>query len=174
MLPKGTLMKPSQSAENNNPKATPRTILGKKIHITPETKADELESFRLQAPCPECPFRSDLPEHLKGWLGKSRAEEIAHSVFFMGQSFPCHKTTELEEDEEWLDDEPIERGYQYKGCESQCAGASIMQIKLGRESQWMQVARRLNFEAEIKAMDRLDLNSAVFDSIEDFVEFHSR
>lgn len=155
----------SPAAEQTAP--VQKTEGGKKIHITPETKADEIKSFRLVSPCKECPYRSDLPSYLKGWLGRERATEIARNVFDLGQSFPCHKTTEH-------DDRKLDQGYTHKGCESQCAGASIMQIKLGKTSAYMQVAERLGWTKEIEAMQQLDLDSPVFETVADFIEFHSR
>ena len=38
-----------------------------------------------EAPCPQCPFRKDIPS---GWLGEKRMTEILQS-----DSFVCHKTT---------------------------------------------------------------------------------
>lgn len=143
-----------------------KTEGGKKIHITPDTPSDEIESYRLVSPCKDCPFRSDLPAHLKGWLGRERATQIARSLFTLGQTFQCHKTTEHNEDDE--------DGYKLKGCEFQCAGASIMQIKLDCQSQWMQVAQRMGYKKETEAIKRLDLDAPVFDSPEAFIEFHSR
>lgn len=125
----------------------------------------DVNSFRLSAPCPDCPFRSDRPD-LKGWLGRERAMEIARSVIDWGQSFPCHKTTAHQDDEE-------DAGYVYKGCEAQCAGASILQLKLDSPSQWMQVAERLNLTTEIAGIRRLDLTAPVFDTVEEFIEFHT-
>ena len=42
----------------------------------------------VKKPCKDCPFRKDT---LKGWLGRDRAEEIAHA-----QTFVCHKNTSLQ------------------------------------------------------------------------------
>lgn len=142
-----------------------KTESGKKIYITSETTKEDLSSFRLKAPCSNCPFRKDNPHN--GWLGRNRAAGIAHSVFVMGQSFHCHKTTETTD---WDYEKDT---YQLKGCEAQCAGAAIMQIKLGHTSAWMQVAERMGFTAEIEGIKNLDLTAPVFDSIDDFIDFHS-
>lgn len=149
-----------------------RTPKGKKIHINEKTTSTELVSFRLSAPCANCPFRNDIPEN-KGWLGRSRAEEIAKSLFVMRQSFQCHKTTEF-------DDADEEDGYKLKGCEAQCAGASIMQRKLKLDSNWMQLVERLNlisggkeWAAEVEAINKLDLEAPVFGTVEEFIEFHA-
>lgn len=122
--------------------------------------------FKLKNPCKECPFRKDLPEALKGWLGKLRAEQIIADHFFHGATFPCHKTTSAIG---W-DDEENKDGYVFTGDEIPCAGAAIMQIKNDNPSQWMQVSSRLNIKTEI---EKLDLNSPVFETPEDFIKFHS-
>lgn len=119
-------------------------------------------NFNLKKPCANCPFRSDKPE-LRHWLGNKRAQQIADSVFKHGHNFPCHKTTEHDDNGQ----------YQYNNNESQCAGAAIMQIKTRNPSAWMQVAERLGFAEKIK-LTNLDLDSSnVFDTPEAFVEFHS-
>lgn len=132
---------------------------------------DDIESFKLKHPCKECPFRNDLPEHLKGWLGKERAEGIAFDTFKTGQSFPCHKTTSLGEHDER---EENERSFVYNAQTSQCAGAAIMQIKTDNPSAYMQVAERLGWAKEVEAMKQLDLDLPVFDTVADFIKFHSR
>lgn len=138
---------------------------------------DDIESFKLKRPCKECPFRKDLPEHLKGWLGKERAEGIAFDTFKTGQSFPCHKTTgtmhsddEYDEYDDW-DDEAKPTPYDQNT--SQCAGAAIMQIKTDNPSAYMQTAERLGWTKEVEAMKQLDLDSPVFDTPENFIKFHS-
>lgn len=132
---------------------------------------DDIESFKLKHPCKECPFRKDLPEHLKGWLGESRAKGIAFDTFKTGQSFPCHKTTSLGEHDER---EENERSFVYNAQTSQCAGAAIMQIKTDNPSAYMQIAERLGWTKEIEAIKQLDLDSPVFDTVADFIKFHSR
>lgn len=68
--------------------------------MTEQQTKDDINSFKLKRPCKDCPFRKDLSPHLKGWLGKERAEGIAFDTFKTGQSFPCHKTTSLGEHDE--------------------------------------------------------------------------
>ena len=132
---------------------------------------NDIHSFKLKRPCKECPFRKDLPEHLKGWLGESRAKGIAFDTFKTGQSFPCHKTTSLGEHDER---EENERSFVYNAQTSQCAGAAIMQIKTDNPSAYMQVAERLGWTKEVEAMKQLDLDSPVFNTVADFIKFHSR
>lgn len=143
-----------------------------KRHITEDTKKEDLVSFRMKAPCKDCPFRSDIPD-LKGWLGRERAQGIAFDTFRMGHSFPCHKTVDHDQEEKY--DEDGNEIYTYKptGCESQCSGASIMQIKTGYTSAWMQISERLGFTAEVEARNNLDLNAPVFETVEDFINFHA-
>lgn len=138
---------------------------------TPEAKKDEIKSFKLSSPCKNCPFRNDLPAHNKGWLGKARAEGIAFSTFKMGQSFPCHKTTGGARDDE--DGEHEDGTYTYDEKTSQCAGAAIMQIKTGNPSAYMQIAERLGWTKEVEAMKRLDLDAPVFETPDQFIEFHT-
>lgn len=122
-------------------------------------------NFKLKKPCKNCPFRSDLPAHLKGWLGKPRSEQIALDVLKRGANFACHKTTTHSND-----GDENRSGYLYTEKESQCAGAAIMQIKADNPSQWMQVSERLGFDTGVKD---LDLDSPVFENPEQFIEFHS-
>ncbi|MCU4320666.1 hypothetical protein KTH44_16235 [Acinetobacter bereziniae] len=119
--------------------------------------------YKLKTPCKNCPYRKDLDDHLKGWLGRGRAEELAREVLFHGNNFPCHKTTSLDGDSE--------DGYVYTDKESQCAGAGIMQLKANNPSQWMQVAGRMGWDIGVQ---NLDLNAPVFDTAQDFIEFHTR
>lgn len=122
-------------------------------------------NFKLKKPCKNCPFRSDLPAHLKGWLGKPRSEQIALDVLKRGANFACHKTTTHSND-----GDENRSGYLYTEKESPCAGAAIMQIKADNPSQWMQVSERLGFDTGVKD---LDLDSPVFENPEQFIEFHS-
>ncbi|PKF35493.1 hypothetical protein [Acinetobacter proteolyticus] len=137
-------------------------------------KKEEIASFKLKGPCKDCPFRKDLPEDYQGWLGEQRAQGIAFDTFRMGHSFPCHKTTNLgAEDYDDYDEFGEEKSeYIYDEQTSQCAGAAIMQIKTGNTSAYMQIAERLGFTKEVEAIKNLDLDSPVFDSIEDFIKFH--
>lgn len=116
--------------------------------------------YKLKTPCKDCPYRKDLKPSLKGWLGRSRAEELATQVLRHGNNFPCHKTTNLDGAD----------GYEYHEGESQCAGAGIMQLKANNPSQWMQISERMGFDVGFK---QLDLNAPVFDSAEEFIEFHT-
>lgn len=50
----------------------------------------------VKKPCKHCPFRNDV----KPYLHPRRAEEIAYVALNPYSSFPCHKTTEDDEDGE--------------------------------------------------------------------------
>lgn len=154
-----------------DPAEQPEPALQPEPGNTPEAKKDEIKSFKLSSPCKNCPFRNDLPAHNKGWLGKARAEGIAFSTFKMGQSFPCHKTTGGARDDE--DGEHEDGTYTYDEKTSQCAGAAIMQIKTGNPSAYMQIAERLGWTKEVEAMKRLDMDSPVFETPDQFIEFHT-
>jgi hypothetical protein len=49
----------------------------------------------MKKPCAHCPFRNDV----KPYLTTERAEELAYAAQNPYSSFPCHKTTEYEEDD---------------------------------------------------------------------------
>lgn len=48
----------------------------------------------MKRPCKHCPFRSDV----RPFLHPERAEEIAYSASNRYSDFPCHKTTEYDDD----------------------------------------------------------------------------
>lgn len=50
----------------------------------------------MKKPCQHCPFRNDV----KPFLRPERAEELAYSVSNPFNDFPCHKTTEYDEDDD--------------------------------------------------------------------------
>lgn len=101
--------------------------------------------FDLRTPCPQCPFRSDIP----AYLTPARVTEIDRSL--IQATFPCHKTTQFDEDGEVIPSTPGER---------HCAGALIILEKLGRPSQMMRIAERLG----LYDMRKLDMQAPVFNS----------
>lgn len=114
--------------------------------------------FTMTRPCAHCPFRSDIP----GYLHPERAEEIAASVVDRGEPFPCHETLA------YSDDGEVER---MAGPDSHhCAGALILNERLQRPGQLARIAGRLG----MYDYRRLDMNSPVFESREEFVDHHSR
>lgn len=112
-------------------------------------------NYNLKKPCKHCPFRTDCR---KGWLGESRADEIADSLERQ-QSFPCHETTEFYEDGEAVQTPE----------EEHCAGAMILLQSLGIPNQMMRIAHRLG----IFNPDELDMQSPVFETMEDFIDHHT-
>lgn len=118
--------------------------------------------FTLVRPCPKCPFRKDC---LEGWLGETRASEIARSLLMGGQTFACHETTHFAESDDGEDE------YAPNGDEQHCVGAMILVDKEGAPNQMLQIAERLN----LRDPDIIDAAAAelVFDSEGDFVEHHT-
>lgn len=71
----------------------------------------------MKKPCEHCPFRNDL----KPYLTPERGEELAYLAQNKYNSFPCHKTTQCDE-----------QGYNHVGNNSkQCAGFLTLQINEG-------------------------------------------
>ena len=58
--------------------------------------------------CSDCPFgNSKSQRHMRGSLRPGRFEEIAQAVW-QGAYFPCHKTTQHDEDGEYVRNNPRE------------------------------------------------------------------
>lgn len=110
----------------------------------------------MQTPCPECPFRNDL-DH--GYLRADRIREIAESLF-QGGSFPCHKTTEYEEDDDGFGD------MHETDASEQCAGAEIFLVKQGMSTQMGRIAERLGLAAP------LDMDAPVCGSVREMLAAH--
>jgi hypothetical protein len=103
-----------------------------------------MNRYSLTSPCPNCPFRNDIPP----FLTRSRVREIQTSL--IQSEFPCHKTTDF-------DDEGEPRT---SGREQHCAGALILLEKIGRPSQMMRISERLGMYDHSK----LKMDAPVFDS----------
>lgn len=126
-----------------------------------KTNAD-FKTHKLKKPCQNCPFMKKAKGYDPVRLNKARAESIAKSVFVVGENFGCHKTTTHDDME-----------YQYTNSESQCAGAAIMQINNDMLSTWMQIAMRMGWSKEM-GIDDLDLSASVFETPQDFINFHDK
>jgi hypothetical protein len=74
-----------------------------------------MKNYYCKKPCKHCPFRNDI----KPFLTNEFAEELAYSTENPYNSFPCHKTTEYDDDSE-----DMERTNESK----ECAGFITMQI----------------------------------------------
>jgi hypothetical protein len=115
-------------------------------------------NFDMKAPCNNCPFRHDVP----GFLRQERAEEIAASLL-SDQSFPCHKTTEDDEDEDG-------ESFRYATPDSQhCAGAAIMLMHMGEPNQMMRIAMRMGWFDP----NKLDMCAPVFQDDGEFIDHHN-
>lgn len=66
----------------------------------------EIENWFMKKPCKHCPFRRDV----KPFLRPERGEELAYHAQNPYNSFPCHKTTEAddESDESFCNEETKE------------------------------------------------------------------
>ena len=105
--------------------------------------------FNLTCPCSDCPFLADT---LSGWLGKARAQGLAHDIAVEGRTFACHKTTHRPQIEH-----------------SHCAGAAIMQERAGQVGQMLQIAERLG----LYDPEKLDLGAPVHQDWTAFVRRHA-
>lgn len=110
--------------------------------------------YSLKRPCAKCPFRTDV----KPYLTRARVREIERSL--VRSEFPCHETTEHDDEGEHL---PTSK-------EVHCAGALILLEKLEQPSQMMRIAERLRmYDAR-----QLDMDAPVFESFEDMVKAQTR
>lgn len=131
----------------------------------PESETSVVK-FGLIRPCKMCPFRTDCME---GWLGAARAQEIINGITLEDQTFACHETTHL-------DDEDTETGVAHMhGDEQHCAGAAILLEKIEAPNQLMRISERLRTVSGGQGYDRdrMDMGAPVFDSTEDFVRHHA-
>lgn len=63
--------------------------------------------------CDNCPFGSSpAQQHMRNSLAKGRFEEICQSIW-RGFTFACHKTTEHDDEDEWI---PTERNRECFGA----------------------------------------------------------
>jgi len=100
--------------------------------------------FGLTTPCPQCPFRSDIPPYLSA----RRVREIQRSL--ERATFPCHETTGA-------------KGRRHaRGGPVSCAGALILSEKEGRAGQMMRIGERLGLYDRRK----LDMTAPVYDSFD--------
>lgn len=113
--------------------------------------------YNMAHPCPHCPFRNDI----RGYLRRDRVKEIVMSVLRQ-QSFPCHKTTELIEDD-------CESDLVATEDSEQCAGADIFALKHGVCSQMRRICGRLGMPVA-----ELDEDAPVCEDLEEMLEVHSR
>lgn len=114
--------------------------------------------YDLKTPCKNCPFRND--ETRIRFACRERAEEIEEQAYRRG--FPCHKSAEYQEDDDYGDG-----GGYYAGDNSQhCAGYLIMQCKEAAGMPWPGIRNSDELLQKIEA--QIDFNAPVFDSAEEF------
>lgn len=116
--------------------------------------------FTLNAPCKDCPFRSDRPD-LKGWLGKDRALSINHALANDG-SFSCHKTLKTNDDGESVETENT----------AFCGGALVYMAKQHR--LYDNVLTRAAVIFGLLDYGALNMQSPIFESTADFVKHHTK
>ena len=74
----------------------------------------------MKKPCIHCPFRSDV----EPFLTPERGAQLAYSAENPYNSFPCHKTTEYNEDTEDME---------CTGQTKECPGFLTLQINEGKD-----------------------------------------
>lgn len=109
-----------------------------------------MSGYTMTTPCDNCPFRNDV----NPYLTSDRVIEIMESL--ERSEFPCHKTTEFDDDGESA----------HSGDEIHCAGALILLEKLEQPSQMMRIAERLGMYDRTK----LDMAAPVFDDWDEMIE----
>ncbi len=118
-------------------------------------------NFTLRAPCPQCPFRTDITPYLH----PERAKEIADMLTRQQGMFSCHKTVNYDDD----DQEDV-GNHIPTATEEHCAGALIMLEHMNQPNQMMRISERLGF------YDRrlLKMDAPVFTTAAAFVAAHKR
>jgi hypothetical protein len=115
--------------------------------------------FGIKRPCPDCPFRTDIPGYLRG----CRARDIIDTLLADDwQTFPCHKTTTEEEGE---DGGPVIS----TANAQQCAGSLLLLHTLGH----INVPTRLALRSGVIDFDELDTSAPVAASREAFIVHHA-
>ena len=122
--------------------------------------------YNLIRPCSECPFRSDFPKRFEGWLGH-RAEKMAATVIIQSYTFACHKTVKRQDCDDEGEDICNDESEQ-----SACAGALIIQRKLN--TTFENPGMRYLYVRGHYDPEKLDMTSPVFDTAEEFVDFHTK
>lgn len=109
-------------------------------------------TFDMTTPCPKCPFRTDVTPYLT----PARAREISTSLVQRQESFPCHQTTEHDDDGECIRNPEKEK---------HCAGAMIMLEHMNKPNQMMRIAERIGFYDRFK----LKMDAPVFATAAAFI-----
>ena len=119
-----------------------------------------MPKMNLVRPCPNCPFRNDIP----AYLTKCRIDLMEQELVEDQKSFSCHATNT-----------PHDDGFHMieTSDSEHCAGAMILLEKLERPNQWMRWMERLKDPETGKPFyDRhlLEMDSPVFDTFEEMRE----
>ena len=122
--------------------------------------------YNLIRPCSECPFRSDFPKRFEGWLGH-RAEKMVATVIIQSYTFACHKTVKRQDCDDEGEDICNDESEQ-----SACAGALILHRKLN--TTFENPGMRYLYVRGHYNPEKLDMTSPVFDTAEEFVDFHTK
>jgi hypothetical protein len=112
--------------------------------------------FNLNAPCPDCPFRSDIRPYLR----RTRAEQIVRDLERM--TFACHETVHCPQPRD-------KRGRFDHRMQHHCAGALILMHKSDRQGDLQQVAERLG----LYDRGELRMDAPVYDTFEQMIEAHN-
>lgn len=111
--------------------------------------------FDLRAPCPACPFRTDILFHLH----PGRVEAICHGIVVDHEQFICHKTTHHDEDGEYVPSK----------TDQHCYGAMVFLLKQGAPN----IAMRLAAMTGRLDLGTIDLDAPVVESTEQMVRLRS-
>lgn len=102
-------------------------------------------NFDMVAPCPQCPFRTDVVPYLR----TARVQDICNAITYHDQSFACHKTTKHDDEGEHI---PTNK-------EQHCAGALIMLERMKMPNQMMRIAYKRWYDPA-----KLNMDSPVYDN----------
>lgn len=106
--------------------------------------------FDMVAPCPQCPFRSDVEPYLR----TARVQGICESLIDRDASFSCHKTTRHDDEGEAI----------RTSEEQHCAGALIMLERMKMPNQMMRIAYKRWYDPT-----KLKMDSPVYDNTQQMI-----
>lgn len=108
--------------------------------------------YRMTAPCPNCPFRTDI----QMYLTPDRVRELERGL--IRGEFHCHKTLDYDQA-----DDHHGPGEEHA---AHCAGALILLEKMNMPSQMMRIAERFSMYDHRK----LDMKAPVYDNFDEMYE----
>jgi hypothetical protein len=113
--------------------------------------------YSMTTPCPQCPFRADIP----GYLTAGRVRSIERDL--IRGEFHCHKTTATIETEDGAERVSTPESIH-------CAGALILLEKLERPSQMMRISQRLGMYDPTT----LDMDAPIFGDFDQMAKAQPR